>query len=453
MHSSNWLETVGSVQATAAGFRSLCRSQDNKRDEELFNNRGCYGKGLLFFLSSPILTKQRFSPCSKSFAGGVVAPLERFSLGEKMMRNANLAKFPAPILSIGWLAFIILVTPTLIQAEQSAPLPTILSFEITPTTVEDLGGEWIEFSWQTKDTDRVRLYEDGREIKGRTRLPNGELGFPATLLGGFQSQHSESATFELVAENAHGKATKRIVVPAAGVEPPPPRPTIVSFGANPTTVEAGEEVKFYWEVKHAERVRLYDNHGEIKTRNRLPNGEYGWPLSLSGEESMTQHKTTTYRLVAENREGKTARKTFTVKVRASRLQGRHTIQQKSNGRYLDAHEGSNDHSVVTRTRQNNTTQAWILTPLRNNTYTIQQMSSRRYMDAHEGSNDHSVVTRDRQNNTTQTWILTPLGNNTYAIQQMSSRRYMDAHEGTNDNSVVTRDRQNNDTQRWIIKPL
>ncbi len=132
--------------------------------------------------------------------------------------------------------------------------------------------------------------------------------------------------------------------------------------------------------------------------------------------------------------------------------GTYTIQQKSNGRYMDAHEGSDDNSVVTRNRQNDSTQLWVITSLGKSTYTIQQKSNRRYMDAHEGSNDSSVVTRNKQNNNTQRWLIKPLGNNTYTIQQKSNNQYLDAHEGSNDNSVVTRKKQNNDTQRWIIKP-
>ncbi|HHB81972.1 MAG TPA: hypothetical protein ENK61_00715, partial [Devosia sp.] len=84
----------------------------------------------------------------------------------------------------------------------------------------------------------------------------------------------------------------------------------------------------------------------------------------------------------------------------------------------------------------------------NGTYTIQQQSNGRYLDAHEGRNDNSVVTRDRQFNATQAWIITPLGGDVFTIQQQSNGRYLDAHEGRNDNSVVTRDNQNNNTQRW-----
>jgi subtilisin family serine protease len=137
------------------------------------------------------------------------------------------------------------------------------------------------------------------------------------------------------------------------------------------------------------------------------------------------------------------------------LGGLYTIQQKSSDRYLDAHEDSNhDFSMVTRTAQNNTTQRWFVLFLGNDTYTIQQQSNGRFADAHENaSNDYSAVTRTAQNNDTQRWILTPLGNDTYTIQQRSNGRFLDAHEAGNDYSVVTRGDQNNDSQRWILKPL
>lgn len=138
---------------------------------------------------------------------------------------------------------------------------------------------------------------------------------------------------------------------------------------------------------------------------------------------------------------------------ASLKRGVYTIQQKSNGRYVDAHENINDNSVVTRDWQKNDTQRWLLIPMGNGIYTIQQVSSNRYMDAHEGSNDNSVVTRDRQNNDTQRWVLYFVSSNTYTIQQKSNNQYLDAHEGSNDNSLVTRDQQKNSTQHWVIRPV
>jgi hypothetical protein len=135
-----------------------------------------------------------------------------------------------------------------------------------------------------------------------------------------------------------------------------------------------------------------------------------------------------------------------------------TIQQALNGRFLDAHESqANDFNVVTRTSQNNDTQRWILRPAPDHlsAYTIQQLRNSRYLDAHESSNnDFSAVTRTAQNNDTQRWLLCNLGNNTYTIRQQKNGRFLDAHTSSaNDFSAVTRTAQNNDSQRWIITPI
>lgn len=133
------------------------------------------------------------------------------------------------------------------------------------------------------------------------------------------------------------------------------------------------------------------------------------------------------------------------------LFGKFFIQQKSSGRFMDAHEAGSDFSAVTRDFQSNTTQVWVLKPLGNDTYTIQQLSTGRYLDAHEGSNDNSAVTRDAQRNATQQWILKRVSLGVYTIQQLSNGRYLDAHVETRDSSVVTRDFQGNTTQQWIIR--
>jgi hypothetical protein len=89
------------------------------------------------------------------------------------------------------------------------------------------------------------------------------------------------------------------------------------------------------------------------------------------------------------------------------------IRQKSNGRYLDAHEiSSKDYAVVTRPVQNNDTQRWLLDRFQSATgtfYRIRQKSSGRYLDAHEiSSKDYAVVTRPFQSNDTQRWTRTPV---------------------------------------------
>ncbi len=59
----------------------------------------------------------------------------------------------------------------------------------------------------------------------------------------------------------------------------------------------------------------------------------------------------------------------------------------------------------------------------------------RRMDAHESTNnatnDFSLVTRLRQNNDSQRWVLSAVGDGSFTIQQKSSGRFVDAHESTN----------------------
>jgi hypothetical protein len=88
-------------------------------------------------------------------------------------------------------------------------------------------------------------------------------------------------------------------------------------------------------------------------------------------------------------------------------------------------------------------------------YTIQQKSNGRFVDAYKSSgHDFALVTRKAKNNDDQRLILTPLGNNMFTVQQKSSGRFMDAHEiEEKDFALVTRPAQNNDTQRWLIKPV
>ena len=299
-----------------------------------------------------------------------------------------------------------------------APPPQVLVFDGQPQVVRP--GQSVSLEWQVQDAEAV-------EIAGLGNLP---------LSGSRVVTPDETTTYVLTARGADGMLIRaELPVRVESIEP-----RILSFEASPTRIRQGQSTRLRWATEHASRV-------EIIGIGLVP---------PSGSKTLSPERSSHYQLVAVNDEGVRVERLLRIVVESAtsrQLRGVYTIQQKSNSRYMDAHEGSNDSSVVTRDRQNNDTQRWILTPLGNNVYTIQQKSNSRYMDAHEGSNDNSVVTRDRQNNDTQRWILTPLGNNAYTIQQKSNGRYMDAHEGSNDNSVVTRNRQNNDTQRWIIRPL
>jgi hypothetical protein len=70
-------------------------------------------------------------------------------------------------------------------------------------------------------------------------------------------------------------------------------------------------------------------------------------------------------------------------------------------RFLDAHEiPQRDFNVVTRPFQNNNTQHWRLTNTGGNVHTIQQVSNGRFLDAHEISASNSAWSRARNRTTT-----------------------------------------------------
>ncbi len=131
----------------------------------------------------------------------------------------------------------------------------------------------------------------------------------------------------------------------------------------------------------------------------------------------------------------------------------YTIRQKSNGRFLDAYEAANDDfRLVTRPDQGNDSQRWVVVPVGDGSFTIQQLRNARFVDAHEGpENDFRLVTRPPQENDTQRWLLGAAGTNTFTMRQKSNGRFVDAHEVTaQDFSVVTRPNQSNNTQRWVF---
>jgi uncharacterized membrane protein YuzA (DUF378 family) len=66
----------------------------------------------------------------------------------------------------------------------------------------------------------------------------------------------------------------------------------------------------------------------------------------------------------EAEEARLAKEAEEARVAEERLSGAYTIRQKSNGRYVDAHQTSkNDYRLVTRPAQNNDTQRWLINPL------------------------------------------------------------------------------------------
>jgi hypothetical protein len=207
---------------------------------------------------------------------------------------------------------------TFAQNSGKSSLPIITSFEIKPTTITIKGvrRDGNEFSWTTEGADRVQLYEDGKEIKGRYQLSTGEFGWPLSLKGGLKIQYIRPAVYKLVAENSNGRVSKtfRVNLKGSGSHVSSMRPEILAFKVTPQTVNHGDFVRFYWQTKGAEQVRLYDNFGEIRSRIKLANGRYGWPLAMNNEMQESVNKSITYRLVAINKVGSVS-KYFKVTVR------------------------------------------------------------------------------------------------------------------------------------------
>ena len=220
---------------------------------------------------------------------------------------------------VKYITFLIIVigiffpSTTTAQSQVKSSLPTIISYTITQKTPNKINGyktNWIEFNWEIEGADRVKLYKEGVEIKSRSQRSNGEIGWPLSMAGSFKSQHKKSAIYELVAENDKGKVSEKLNVTMEKKEIPPIalRPEIIDFRVEPKNINSEGKVSFYWQVKNAYQVRLYDSFGEIKSRIQLPKGNYGWPLSMNGEYSENLNKSEIYKLVLTGKNGTLSKK-------------------------------------------------------------------------------------------------------------------------------------------------
>ena len=120
-------------------------------------------------------------------------------------------------------------------------------------------------------------------------------------------------------------------------------------------------------------------------------------------------------------------------------------------RLLDAYEAQQkDFTAITRLRQDDNTQRWVLTDMGGGRFTLMQASGSRYLDAHEiDSLDFRAVTRRRQDNATQLWRLTEVTGG-FAIRQESSGRVLQTKGTAEDFQVVTCPLSADVAQRWGI---
>ncbi len=191
----------------------------------------------------------------------------------------------------------------------------ILQFQVLPTT-ED-GVQWHTFHWDVANTMKVKLFQDGSEIPGRSQLRDGSVGWPLSMSGALRMRLKAPATFKLVATDRAGHSVSQIQRSEVGNRPPtttsPPAdatPRILSFRATPTTIERGGSVAFSWEVETAQSIRLFEGDHEVDLRGLERT------LSTGGHAvfSTTIDETTTFRLTASDHNRRATSKSITVRV-------------------------------------------------------------------------------------------------------------------------------------------
>ncbi|HWV38597.1 MAG TPA: lamin tail domain-containing protein [Vulgatibacter sp.] len=153
----------------------------------------------------------------------------------------------------------------------------IVSFAAEPDRVS--AGESVTLSWKTEGAAAVALTGNGAEV---------DLEGASAAEGSVTVAIDESTSFVLEATSASGrKATESLAVTVeAG-----PRPSIVSFEAEPSIVEAGGKATLKWRTKDADAVRIVDAAGgELDLGDADP---------AEGQvETTALEATTTFKLVA-----------------------------------------------------------------------------------------------------------------------------------------------------------
>jgi len=148
------------------------------------------------------------------------------------------------------------------------------------------------------------------------------LPFPAGIrlekISTCDSDAAKQAAKEAAKEAARNPAKETAKEPAKESANEPEKkagpPQILSFKVTPDRVQRGGSVNLSWEVQDADGVRLFDDSGEVEIRNLVPGGQRGRPLSISGSESLSIDKATTFRLLAVDRQGRRVAATTTVRL-------------------------------------------------------------------------------------------------------------------------------------------
>ena len=145
------------------------------------------------------------------------------------------------------------------------PEVRILSFQAIPTNIT--AGEASTLSWRTENADTVAIAGVGNVDRN----------------GATPVSPEQTTTYTLTARNVYGQVSATATVTVT----PGAAPRILQFAASPSEVLAGESSTLTWQVEGADEV-------EITTIGKT---------TLGGTRQVSPAQTTTYMLVARNRNG------------------------------------------------------------------------------------------------------------------------------------------------------
>jgi len=158
--------------------------------------------------------------------------------------------------------------------------PEIASFKAAPSTINK--GDQSNLTWKTENAVEVIIEPLGKEFK-----PSDSI----------KVRPDKTTTYTLIARNEEGEEVRKKVKVKVKVKILPPE--IASFKAAPSTINKGGRSILSWKTKNAAEVIIEPLGKKVKP---------------SGKIKVSPPKTTTYTLIARNKEGKKVGRKVTVTV-------------------------------------------------------------------------------------------------------------------------------------------
>lgn len=155
----------------------------------------------------------------------------------------------------------------------NVPSVTITGCTATPTNINQ--GETSTLSWMTTNASSVTI--------------SPPAGASPPLNGPVVVSPTASTTYTITAMGTGGSTATAVCVVTVTVNPPNSTglPRIIRFTASPTSIIAGEKSTLVWQVENADSVTI-DTLGTVQ---------------LTGTQDVSPAQTTTYNLVATNKQG------------------------------------------------------------------------------------------------------------------------------------------------------